>query len=82
MSEALPEAFPASTSEVQLALCLLAKQYPDKLVPVVGNIYRAFWEDGDSNILTQPGFCSVFESELGAEIARRILDEVCFIWSA
>ncbi|KAJ5462306.1 hypothetical protein N7530_010511 [Penicillium desertorum] len=75
MSEALPEAFPASTSEVQLALCLLAKQYPDKLVPVVGNIYRAFWEDGDSNILTQPGFCSVFESELGAEIARRILDE-------
>ncbi|CAG8902724.1 unnamed protein product [Penicillium egyptiacum] len=75
MSEALPQAFPASTSEVQLALCLLATQHPDSLLPVVGKIYCMFWEDGNSNVLTQPGFSAILEGELGAENARRILDE-------
>lgn len=79
MSEALPEAFPASTSEVQLALCLLATQCPDRLVPAVDKIYRGFWEEGNSNVLTQAGFSDIFEGELGAETAKRILDEVRFI---
>ncbi|CAI7591850.1 unnamed protein product [Penicillium glandicola] len=75
MSEAIPKGFPASTSDVQLALCVLASKYPDKLIPVAEKIYRGFWEDGDSDVLTQPGFSAVFESELGAENAKRILDE-------
>lgn len=78
MSEALPEAFPASTSEVQLALCLVAKQCPDKIIPIMDKIYRGFWEEGDANVLTQPGFSPIFESELGPENAKRIMDEVRF----
>ncbi|KAJ5153691.1 Major facilitator superfamily [Penicillium coprophilum] len=75
MSEAIPKGFPASTADVQLALCLLATEYPDKLVPIVERISRGFWEEGNSGVLTQPGFSAIFESELGAENAKRILNE-------
>ncbi|KAJ5971477.1 uncharacterized protein N7479_001395 [Penicillium vulpinum] len=75
MSEAIPEGFPASTSDVQLALSLLSTKFPDKLIPIMEKIYRGFWEEGNSDVLTQPGFSTLFESELGAENAKRILDE-------
>lgn len=79
MSEAIPEGFPAPTSDVQLALSLLATQFPDKLVPISDKLYRRFWEEGNSNVLTESGFAAVFESELGAENAKQILDQVRFI---
>lgn len=78
MSESIPKGFPASTSEVQLALSLLATQFPNKLVPIADKLYRGFWEEGNSNVLTQSGFAAVFESELGAENAKQILEKVCF----
>ncbi|EKV06499.1 DSBA oxidoreductase [Penicillium digitatum] len=76
MSEAIPEGFPASTSDVQLALCLLATQHPEKLVSIVDKLYRGFWVEGNSNVLTQSGFAAVFESELGAENTKQILDQI------
>ncbi|KGO70278.1 Major facilitator superfamily domain, general substrate transporter [Penicillium italicum] len=75
MSEAIPKGFPAPTSEVQLALGLVATQFPNTLVPIVDKLYRGFWEDGNSDVLTQSGFAAIFESELGAENAKQILDE-------
>ncbi|KAJ5593441.1 hypothetical protein N7537_010345 [Penicillium hordei] len=75
MSEAIPEGFPASTSDVQRALSLLATQFPDKLVPIVDKLYRGFWEEGSSKVLTESGFSAVFESELGAENVKQILDQ-------
>lgn len=81
MSEAIPEAFPASTSDVQFALSLLATQFPDKLVPTVDKLYRGFWEEGSSRVLTESGFTALFESELGTENAKQIVDQVCFILS-
>lgn len=79
MCEAIPEGFPASTSDVQVALSLLATQFPDELVPIVDKLYRGFWEEGNSKVLTESGFAAVFESELGAENAKQILDQVRFI---
>ncbi|CAI7655555.1 unnamed protein product [Penicillium viridicatum] len=75
MSEAIPEGFPAPTSDVQLALSLLATQFPNNLVSIVDKLYRGFWEEGSSKVLTESGFAAVFESELGAENAKQILDQ-------
>jgi hypothetical protein len=77
MSEAIPKGFPAATSHVQLAFCLLATKFPEKLVPIVEKISRGFWEDGNPDVLTEPGFSAIFESELGIENAKQVLDEVC-----
>ncbi|KAJ5781260.1 hypothetical protein N7457_006420 [Penicillium paradoxum] len=75
MSEAIPEGFPASTSEVQSALSLVATKFPDKLVPIVDKLHRGFWEEGKSSVLTQSGFASIFEDELSADNTRHILNE-------
>ena len=72
MSEAIPEGFPASTADVQLVLCLVAREHPDMLVPMVQRLYREYWADGNSNALTE-GLSVVLEQELGPQIAERIL---------
>ncbi|CAG7917877.1 unnamed protein product [Penicillium olsonii] len=72
MSEAIPEGFPASTADVQLVLCLVAREHPDMLVPMVQRLYREYWAEGNSNALTE-GLPVILEQELGPQIAERIL---------
>jgi hypothetical protein len=76
MSEALPDGFPASTADVQQALGLVARYYPDELVAIVQRVYAEFWQEGNSRILTPGGFSTIFEQQLGPENAKRILKEV------
>ncbi|KXG52035.1 uncharacterized protein PGRI_083190 [Penicillium griseofulvum] len=76
MSEAIPKGFPAATSHVQLAFCLLASKFPEKLIPIVEKISRGFWQEGNPEVLTEPGFSAIFESELGIENAKQVLDEL------
>jgi hypothetical protein len=76
MSEAIPDGFPASSAGVQLALCLVAKRHPDKLVDTVERVYREYWAEGNSKVLTPDGFSAIFEAQLGAENAKHILQEV------
>jgi hypothetical protein len=81
MSEAIPKGFPASTTEVQLALCAIATHVPERLVSVTEKLYRGFWANGDSTVLTSTGFFPILEEELGADSAKDILkqvSDVCF----
>ncbi|KAJ6086583.1 hypothetical protein N7467_005497 [Penicillium canescens] len=75
MSEAIPKGFPASTTEVQLALCAIAINVPEKLVSVAEKLFRGFWEDGDSAVLTSAGFLPILEEELGADNAQDIIEQ-------
>ena len=76
MSEAIPKGFPASTTEVQLALCAIAINVPEKLVPVAEKLFRGFWGDGDSAVLTSAGFLPILEEEFGADNAQDIIEQV------
>jgi hypothetical protein len=76
MSAAIPRGFPASTTEVQLALCAIATNVPEKLVSVAEKLFRGFWEDGDSAVLTSAGFLPILEEELGADNAQDIIEQV------
>jgi hypothetical protein len=78
MSEALPEGFPANTSDVQLVLCVVAATFPDKLVPIVENIYRQYWEEGKSSVLTQAGFTPILEAEIGVGSTKSIIEVVSY----
>jgi len=76
MSEAMPGGFPASTAGVQLALCFVARDYPDKLVTTIERVYREYWAEGNSKVLTPDGVLAIFEEHLGTENAKHILQEV------
>jgi hypothetical protein len=78
MSESIPVGFPASTTDVQLSLCLLAKEKPDKLVTTVEKIYREYWAEGNSQVLIPDGFSAIFEEHLGTELANYILRKVIY----
>jgi hypothetical protein len=80
MSEAIPKGFPAPTTEAQLALCTIASHMPEKLVPVTDKLYRGFWEDGDSDVLTSSGLLHILKEELGADNAKIILEQVSIIY--
>jgi hypothetical protein len=78
MSESIPVGFPASTTDVQLSLCLLAQEMPDKLVTTVEKIYREYWAEGNSQVLIPDGFSAIFEEHLGTELANYILRKVIY----
>ncbi|KAJ5463726.1 hypothetical protein N7475_008670 [Penicillium sp. IBT 31633x] len=82
MSEDIPKGSPASTSNVQRALGVVATGIPDKLALIVERIYLKCWKEGNSNVLTQAGFVVIFEEALGAESAMHIIDETSKPWSS
>ncbi|OQD88854.1 hypothetical protein PENANT_c003G02011 [Penicillium antarcticum] len=75
MSEAIPKGFPAPTIEAQLALGAIATHAPEKLVSVTEKLYRGFWADGDSAVLTSAGLLPTLEEELGEDRANNILEQ-------
>ncbi|KAJ5713895.1 uncharacterized protein N7483_011076 [Penicillium malachiteum] len=63
MSDAIPEGFPAPTSDIQTALCLIGQECPEKL-------------RRDTKIVTRERFMAVIESQLGQETAERIKNKL------
>jgi hypothetical protein len=76
MSQPIPKGFPASTVHLQTALALVARQSPEKLVPITEKLYHIFWANGDTSIINPEMFSSIFESELDGDVANKILHEV------
>lgn len=72
MTDAVPEGFPASTIDIQTALCLIARESPEKLVSVVEKFYHIFWAEADTKIATPERFFAVLENELGEEATKNI----------
>lgn len=76
ITDAVPEGFPASTIDIQTALCLIAKELPEKLVPLVEKFYHIFWAEADTKIATPERFFAVLENELGEEATKKIQNTV------
>jgi len=72
MSEAIPEGFPLSTTEIQTALGLISRDFPDQLQAISQKLYHTFWADGDTSIAKPENFLSVIKSEMGEEAANHI----------
>ncbi|KAJ5691129.1 hypothetical protein N7488_011864 [Penicillium malachiteum] len=76
MSEAIPEGFPAPTSDIQTTLCLIGHEFPDKLAEITEKVYHIFWVEGDTKIATRERFMAVIESQLGQETAEHIKNKL------
>ena len=72
MSEAIPEGFPTSTTDIQTALGLISRDYPDQLLAMSQKFYQLFWADGDTTIAKPENFLSVIKSEMGEDAANQI----------
>ncbi|KAJ5929049.1 hypothetical protein N7454_006897 [Penicillium verhagenii] len=72
ITDAVPEGFPTSTIDIQTALCLVAREAPEKLILIIETFYRIFWSEADTKIATPERFFAVLEKELGEEIALSI----------
>ena len=84
MSEAIPDGFPAPTSEAQIVLSLVAKESPENLVSIASLFFHKFWLKADTKIAMTASFAPLIEKELGPEISNRILNAVskfcCCSW--
>ncbi|KAJ5803450.1 uncharacterized protein N7503_005900 [Penicillium pulvis] len=72
ITDAVPEGFPASTIDIQTALCLIAKELPEELVSIVEKFYHIFWAEADTKIATPERFLAVLVNELGEEATEKI----------
>lgn len=76
MSETIPDGFPSSTADVQLALSLVAEQHSNELISLVQRLYHGYWAEGNSTILSADGFSVILERQLGPEPAQHIVTQV------
>ncbi|KAJ5654532.1 hypothetical protein N7490_001535 [Penicillium lividum] len=76
MTDAVPKGFPASTIDIQTALCLVAQASPEKLVSIIERFYNIFWAEADTGITTPERFFAVIEQDLGEETTKKIQSEL------
>lgn len=79
MSERFPEDFPPMTLAAQRALCAVSQKSPEKLVPALDSLYRAFWVDGNSKTANPDVFIPILERVLGKGETQEIIQAVCQI---
>ncbi|KAJ5893816.1 hypothetical protein N7495_005507 [Penicillium taxi] len=72
MTEQLPVGFPATTTDIQARLSVVAKEYPDYMGPLLEKLYHIFWAKADTTIVTPAQFTPIIESVLG-ENAQNVL---------
>jgi hypothetical protein len=77
VTEALPEGFPASTTDIQTALCLISEESPEKALAISAKFYHTFWAEADTKITTPERFMAVIEEVMGEAIPNLIKDKVC-----
>ncbi|KAJ5106418.1 hypothetical protein N7456_003093 [Penicillium angulare] len=76
VTEAVPEGFPASTIDIQTALCLVAEEAPETLAKISAKLYHVFWAEADTKITTPERFLAVIENETNPEVTNRIKDKL------
>lgn len=79
MSQAIPEGFPTSTTDIQTALGLISRDFPDQLLAMSQKFYHIFWADGDTTIAKPENFLSVIKREMGEDAANQIQNSVRLI---
>ena len=77
MSERFPGDFPPMTLAAQRVLCAVSQKSPEKLVPALDSLYRAFWVDENSKTANPEVFIPILERVLGKSETQEIIQAVC-----
>lgn len=67
------------TLAAQRVLCAVSQKSPEKLVPALDSLYRAFWVDGNSKTAKPEVFIPILERVLGKGETQEIIQAVCRI---